>query len=75
MRRARIAGLLAFVAVSLVLGLGAGTVPLGPGEVWRGLWSADAPASVIVRELRLPRVLLAFLVEGALPCAEPRSKR
>ena len=65
MRRARIAGLLAFVVVSLVLGLGAGTVPLGPGEVWHGLWSADAPASVIVRELRLPRV----------PCAEPRSKR
>jgi iron complex transport system permease protein len=66
MRRARIAGLLAFVAVSLVLGLGAGTVPLGPGEVWRGLWSADAPAAVIVRELRLPRVLLAFLVGGSL---------
>ena len=66
MRRARIAGLLAIVAVSLVLGLGAGTVPLGPGDVWRGLWSADAPASVIVRELRLPRVLLAFLVGGSL---------
>jgi iron complex transport system permease protein len=66
MRRARIAGLLAFVVVSLVLGLGAGTVPLGPGEVWRGLWNADAPAAVIVRELRLPRVLLAFLVGGSL---------
>jgi iron complex transport system permease protein len=66
MRRARIVGLLAFVVVSLVLGLGAGTVPLGPGEVWRGLWSADAPAAVIVRELRLPRVLLAFLVGGSL---------
>jgi iron complex transport system permease protein len=34
--------------------------------VWRGLWSADAPAAVIVRELRLPRVLLAFLVGGSL---------
>jgi len=54
------------VAVSLVLGLAAGTVPLGPQEVWRGLWSPHAPAAVIVRELRLPRVLLAFLVGGSL---------
>jgi iron complex transport system permease protein len=52
--------------VSLALGLGAGTVPLDPGDVWRGLWSPDAPASVIVRELRVPRVLLAFLVGGSL---------
>ena len=66
MRAARLAGLLALVAVSLALGLGAGTVPLAPGEVWLGLWSPDAPASVIVRELRVPRVLLAFLVGGSL---------
>jgi iron complex transport system permease protein len=66
LRAARLAGLLALVAVSLALGLGAGTVPLAPGEVWLGLWSPDAPASVIVRELRLPRVLLAFLVGGSL---------
>ncbi len=66
MSRARLGLLLALVALSLALGLVAGTVPLGPGEVWRGLWSADAPASVIVRELRVPRVLLAFLVGGSL---------
>src|SRR5918994_6557769 len=66
MRPARLAGLVALVTVSLSLGLGAGTVPLGPGDVWRGLWSPDAPASVIVRELRAPRVLLAFLVGGSL---------
>ena len=66
MSGARLGLLLALVALSLALGLVAGTVPLGPGEVWRGLWSADAPASVIVRELRVPRVLLAFLVGGTL---------
>ncbi len=66
MRPARLAGLLALVVVSLALGLGAGTVPLAPGEVWGGLWSPDAPASAIVRELRMPRVLLAFLVGGSL---------
>lgn len=66
MKAQRLTGLLAIVAASLALGLGAGTVPLGPEEVWRGLWTPDAPASVIVRELRVPRVLLAFLVGGSL---------
>jgi iron complex transport system permease protein len=65
-RAARLVGLLVFVGLSLALGLGAGTVPLAPEEVLRGLWSPDAPASVIVRELRVPRVLLAFLVGGSL---------
>jgi iron complex transport system permease protein len=56
------------VAVGLCLleGLAAGTVPLSPAEVWHGLWRADASASVIVRDLRAPRVLLAFLVGGSL---------
>lgn len=66
MSAARVALLLVAVAVCLVAGLGAGTVPLSPAEVWAGLRSADAPASVIVRELRAPRVLLAFLVGGSL---------
>ncbi len=66
MRAGLVAALLALVVLSLALGLGAGTVPLPPGEVWSGLWSPDAPASAIVRELRLPRVLLAFLVGGSL---------
>ena len=56
----------ALVAVSLALGLAAGTVPLAPLDVWNGLWTPDAPASVIVRELRMPRVLLAFMVGGSL---------
>ena len=66
MSAGRVAALLAVVAASLVLGLTAGTVPLPPGEVWRGLWTPDAEASIIVRELRVPRVLLAFLVGGSL---------
>ncbi len=57
---------LGLVAVSLLLGLAAGSVPLSLGEVWSGVWSSSAPASVIVRELRAPRVLLAFLVGGSL---------
>lgn len=66
MSRARIAVLLLAVAACLVAGLSAGTVPLSPGEVWAGLRNADAPAATIVRDLRAPRVLLAFLVGGSL---------
>lgn len=66
MRARAVAGLLIVVAASLALGLAVGTVPLSPEDVWRALWTSDAPASVIVRELRAPRVLLAFLVGGSL---------
>jgi iron complex transport system permease protein len=66
MSRARLAMLLVAVVICLVAGLSAGSVPLSPGEVWAGLRSSHAPASVIVRELRAPRVLLAFLVGGSL---------
>lgn len=43
-----------------------GAVALSPGSVLRGLVDADAPAGVIVRQLRVPRVLLGFLVGGSL---------
>jgi iron complex transport system permease protein len=66
MSRSRLALLVVGVAACLVAGLSAGSVPLAPGEIWAGLRNADAPASVIVRELRAPRVLLAFLVGGSL---------
>jgi iron complex transport system permease protein len=58
--------LLLAVAGCLIAGLSAGTVSLSPAEVWAGLRSADAPAAAIVRDLRAPRVLLAFLVGGSL---------
>ncbi len=66
MRGGAVALVLAVVAVSLVLGLAAGAVPLSPREVWSGLWTAGTSTSVIVRDLRMPRVLLAFLVGGSL---------
>jgi iron complex transport system permease protein len=54
------------VVASLTLGLASGTVPLTPVEVWHGLWHPDAASSVIIRQLRAPRVLLAFGVGGSL---------
>ena len=54
------------VAACLVVGLAVGTVPLSVADVWRGLFQPDARASAIVRDLRAPRVLLAFCVGGSL---------
>jgi len=54
------------VLLAGVLGLSLGAVSIAPGEVWRALWSADAPYAVIIRDLRLPRVLLGFLIGGTL---------
>ena len=54
------------VAACLLIGLSAGAVPLPLREAWAGLWHGDADAAAIVRELRAPRVILAFLVGGSL---------
>lgn len=54
------------VVLCLLVGLSAGTVSLTPVEVWHGLWRPGTTASVIVRDLRAPRVLLAFFVGGSL---------
>ena len=62
----RLAWLAAFALVALGTGVAVGSVALPPGEVWSGLVRSDAPASLIVRNLRVPRVLLAFLVGGGL---------
>jgi iron complex transport system permease protein len=64
--RGRVVLLLLAVVATLCVGLAAGTVPLSPREVWEGLWRPDASSTVIVRQLRAPRVLLAFCVGGSL---------
>ena len=52
-----------------VLAMLLGAIPLSPGAVFAALHGANAPDAAIVRELRLPRVLLAFGVGGALAVA------
>lgn len=60
-------GLLALAVFGcIVLGLAAGSVALPLREVWAGLWRPETAAAPIVRGLRAPRVLLAFLVGGSL---------
>jgi iron complex transport system permease protein len=63
--------LLSLLTLLAVLALGggllAGALPLSPGEVARGLFGQGDPATVqIVQELRLPRVLAAFVCGGLL---------
>ena len=66
MRRAWPAALLGAVFASVAAGLAVGSVPLAPGEVLAGLLDRTSPSAVVVRDLRAPRVLLAFLVGGSL---------
>ena len=59
-------GLLVFGLAACLLGIGLGAVPIAPRAVVSALLSPSAPAAAIVRDIRLPRVLLAFLVGGGL---------
>jgi iron complex transport system permease protein len=60
----------ALLAVALVLsataGILVGAVPIAPGDVLSALFGAEGTNGTIIRELRLPRVLGAALVGGAL---------
>ena len=61
---ALVLGLLVVVACLLIGLVGSGSPPAARGL--GGLWQAVTPAAAIVRELRAPRVVLAFLVGGSL---------
>ncbi|HMU60582.1 MAG TPA: iron ABC transporter permease [Gemmatimonadales bacterium] len=69
MTRGQWAVLLAASVLAVLAGLAVGAVPIG----WDGLLGALHPApagdAALVRYLRMPRVLLAFLVGGALSVA------
>lgn len=57
---------LLLVVLTGVLGLCLGAVSIPPREVWRALLDPAAAYAPIIRELRLPRVLLGFLIGGTL---------
>ncbi|HEY2825337.1 MAG TPA: iron ABC transporter permease [Gemmatimonadales bacterium] len=64
---ARWMALLALAAAVMVLGLLLGPAHIGVTDAVRALWGAGDSTTVdIVRQLRAPRVLLAFLVGGSL---------
>ena len=62
-----IGGLAATVVVLFVASLAVGPVPLSPETVAAGLFDhGSAAADIIVREIRLPRAILAVMIGGAL---------
>jgi len=62
--------ILAIAAIgACVIGMLLGAVPFSPGAILSALRDAGAPDAAIVRDLRLPRVVLAFGVGGSLAVA------
>lgn len=53
----------------MVLSLGVGDLWLSPLRVWSGLWHQDELASVIIWKIRMPRMMVACLIGGALSSA------
>src|SRR5216117_3359307 len=69
----RTVGILTVLAVALVVsaaaGILVGAVAIGPSDVFAALFGSNNTSGTIIRELRLPRVLGAALVGGALAAA------
>ncbi|MDF1628685.1 MAG: iron ABC transporter permease [Alcanivoracaceae bacterium] len=62
-----LSGLLLLLLVATVMALRVGPVAIGSVDVWQALWRSDGSLqSMVVRELRLPRMILAALVGSAL---------
>ncbi|HEX9269703.1 MAG TPA: iron ABC transporter permease [Candidatus Limnocylindria bacterium] len=62
--------LAAVLLASLAIGLLVGAVAIAPLDVWSAIWGGGDPTTAtIVRDLRLPRVLGAAVVGGALAVA------
>jgi iron complex transport system permease protein len=57
------------LGMSAAAGILVGAVAIAPGDVLSALLGADSTSGTIIRELRLPRVLGAALVGGALAAA------
>jgi iron complex transport system permease protein len=64
--RARWPWLFGLSVLAVAAGLTLGATRIAPGAVWSGLCDGASDAAPIIRELRLPRVLLGFLVGGSL---------
>lgn len=55
------------VLIAFVVSLGVGSLTLSPAGVWAGLTGTGTDAeTIIVREIRLPRALLGFLIGATL---------
>ena len=62
----RLAGLYVALLVMLCASLLTGAVPLSLAQSLKGLWGGDDLAATIMREIRVPRTVLALFVGGIL---------
>lgn len=69
-RRALFSGLAVLLLILIYLSLAIGYRLYSPGEIWRAVTAFDgSEAHVVIRDLRLPRALMAPLVGAALGIA------
>lgn len=61
--------LCAMLILTIAASLATGASFLSPADLWRGLTGADEAAAIIVREIRLPRTILAAASGGILGLA------
>ena len=55
------------LGIAMVIGVAVGPVYIGPGRVWQALFShTNDTADIIVRQIRLPRVLVGAMVGASL---------
>ncbi|EIP97586.1 ABC-type Fe3+-siderophore transport system, permease component [Opitutaceae bacterium TAV1] len=57
---------LALLVVLAVVSLGVGDLPMGPRQILDGLLRRDELATTVLWQMRLPRVVVAVLIGGAL---------
>ena len=60
------AALAALIVVLAILSLMVGPAGLSPKAALAGLFTGEGPAGIIVRDIRLPRTLLALLIGATL---------
>ena len=66
--------LAALIVVLAILSLAVGPAGLSPRAAIAGLFSGDGPAGIIVRDIRLPRTLLAALIGATWGCRARRCR-
>ncbi len=59
-------GLIILLAILALVSLGLGEITMGPARLWAGVTGADREASLVIWQIRLPRVLTAVLTGAAL---------
>ena len=54
------------LVVAMLASLGIGDMPLSLDQIWAGLWKEDEMASIVLWQIRVPRMLVAIEIGAAL---------